>query len=85
MLLTSVVPIWARFGPNEHIIIRVNHLRVKRFEEAQEGNPCVQLSNEVADRIAEISEQLLKCHHTDPDGNTIGRRQLDDSRDVLQM
>ena len=30
------------------------------------------------DRIVEITEQLLKCKHTDQDGNTIGRLQLDD-------
>ena len=30
------------------------------------------------DRIAEITEQLLTCKHTDQDGNTIGRLQLSD-------
>ena len=38
----------------------------------------VQGSDEEVDRIAEITEQLLTCKHTDQDGNTIGRLQLDD-------
>ena len=35
-------------------------------------------SEEEVDRIAEITEQLLTCKHTDQDGNTIGRLQLSD-------
>lgn len=35
-------------------------------------------SEEEVNRIAEITEQLLKCQHTDQDGNTIGRLQLED-------
>ena len=38
----------------------------------------IQGSDEEVDRIAEITEQLLTCKHTDQDGNTIGRLQLDD-------
>lgn len=47
------------------------------FAEVQHaGN--VQGSDEEADRIVELTEQLLKCKHTDQDGNTIGRLQLHD-------